>query len=73
MSDLESSLRAALGITEPDDDTFQQDNPDAPLALNDDKSLRDIIMGGIQQQAADHQAHEAARRLVQTINNPGTN
>lgn len=73
MTDLETSLRAALGIPDTDEDTFQQDNPNAPLALNDDNGLRDIIMGEIQQQAANQQAQEGARRLIQAINTNGNN
>lgn len=73
MSDLEASLRSALGITDTDTDAFQQDNPDAPLALNDDNGLRNIIMGEIQQQAANQQAQDGARRLIQAINTNATN
>lgn len=71
MSDLENSLRAALGIPDTEPETFQQDNPDAPLALNDDDSLRAIIMGEIRDHAANterkKQNEEALRQMIQTI------
>lgn len=70
MSDLETALRAALGL--PDPDTFQQDNPAAPLALNDDNGLRAIIMRGLkdeaQQTAVQKQAAEAMTPVLNSLN-----
>lgn len=40
---LETSLRAALGIPEPDPQTTETDQADAPLALNDDNALTALI------------------------------
>lgn len=71
MSDLESALRTALGIPDAEPETFQQDHPDAPLALNDDDGLRAIIMGEIHNHADNtarqKQNTDVLRNMIHTI------
>lgn len=43
MSDLESALRAALGMPEPEPQTTETAQTDPPLALNDDNALTALI------------------------------
>ena len=68
---LETALRAALGLPDPDTETFHQDNPEAPLALNDDYGLRAIIMRDIRDHAANtarqKQNSEVLHTMIQTI------
>ncbi|WP_258802775.1 hypothetical protein [Pseudarthrobacter sp. NS4] len=48
MSDLESSLRAALGLPDAQPTEYQADEQDAPLALNDDNSLTALIYNALE-------------------------
>jgi hypothetical protein len=71
MTDLESALRAALGVPEPEPETFQQDDPAAPLALNNNAGLRAILMGELQNHADNtarqKQSEAALHQMIQTI------
>lgn len=74
MSDnLEASLRAALGLPDAEPDTLQTDEPDAPLALNDDNGLRAIIMGELHNHASNtarrEQNENVLHQMIHTIQN----
>lgn len=74
MSDLEAALRAALGTPDPEED-FQPGEEGAPLALNDDDGLRNIIMQQIQghaeQTALQKQSAEAGQQMIHALKNHG--
>lgn len=75
MSDLEAALRAALGTQDPEEEDFQPGEEDAPLALNDDGGLRNIIMQQIQghaeQTALQKQSAEAGQQMIHALKNHG--